>query len=370
MPLFDSDLASMSSAASELAKLADRLTPDIIHADNFRGILFASQLNSRNRYRVVSHIRDNRFFCSQRDQPTNIGGVVCKTCELGCLEFLKSKQVESTKFFMERDRQRRRQILANSASVVVTSSYLKKQINSLDIGKPILIVPNPPDIMEHIDNFQVDIYQANPPEILVVGMLNANKGQHRVVEWITRLRESIVDFRIVLAGRGRMMEKLRREASKAGHSDYLVTPGFLGRAELYRCYARSSVVLVPNTWPEPFGRVPLEAGLSRRPVVAYALGGIRESVVDGKTGVLVEALDEDALLRSTVDLVLNRQRALQMGECARRHIVDNYSLQKTADSLSAIWQAKHQTAKIETKQTKLLHARSRSDGVSLGSATN
>ena len=81
--------------------------------------------------------------------------------------------------------------------------------------------------------------------------------------------------------------------------------------------ARAWVHLCPSV-KEGWGLVVTEAGSHRVPTVGYrSAGGLRESVVDGRTGVLVDDLDE---MTEAVDrLLADERRRLAMGEAAARH---------------------------------------------------
>ena len=82
---------------------------------------------------------------------------------------------------------------------------------------------------------------------------------------------------------------------------------------------------------EPFGFAPLEAGACGLPVVARAEGGVRETVVDGETGLLVE---EDADLTSALERLLNDEAlARRMGENARRRVESTWSLPQATNRL-------------------------------------
>lgn len=68
-------------------------------------------------------------------------------------------------------------------------------------------------------------------------------------------------------------------------------PRELVLAALRRCL----FAVVPSVWPEPFGLVALEAAAAGKPVVASAIGGLRDVVADGETGLLVAPGDAGAL---------------------------------------------------------------------------
>jgi glycosyltransferase involved in cell wall biosynthesis len=75
---------------------------------------------------------------------------------------------------------------------------------------------------------------------------------------------------------------------------------------------------------EPFGYAPLEAGACGLPVVAKAEGGVRESVIDGETGLLV---DKDADLGPALARILgNDALARHMRATARRNVETTWSL--------------------------------------------
>ena len=90
--------------------------------------------------------------------------------------------------------------------------------------------------------------------------------------------------------------------------------GAVPRAELYRLMASAAALLAPVRWDEPFGLTVLEAQAAGAPVVAFARGGIPEIVIDGRTGWLVAADDEEAFVAAvrridTIDRSACRENA-------------------------------------------------------------
>jgi glycosyltransferase involved in cell wall biosynthesis len=84
---------------------------------------------------------------------------------------------------------------------------------------------------------------------------------------------------------------------------------------------------------EPFGYAPLEAAACGVPVVAKAEGGIRETVIDGQTGYLVDN-DED-LGPALAQLLSDGERARQMGKAGREDVERRWSLQAAVDRLES-----------------------------------
>jgi glycosyltransferase involved in cell wall biosynthesis len=90
------------------------------------------------------------------------------------------------------------------------------------------------------------------------------------------------------------VQRLREVAKEHDVADRVVFRGRVSRSELPGLL-RSVDVLVAVPWYEPFGMVPLEAMACGVPVVASAVGGLQDTVVDGVTGVLVPPRRPDVL---------------------------------------------------------------------------
>lgn len=100
-------------------------------------------------------------------------------------------------------------------------------------------------------------------------------------------------------GEGR---RLRRVAVEHGVHERFRILGPVSHAAMARLYRSADVVLC-TPWFEPFGLVPLEAMACRTPVVATAVGGMRDTVVDGVTGRLVETTDPAEVARAVRPLL-------------------------------------------------------------------
>jgi glycosyltransferase involved in cell wall biosynthesis len=122
-----------------------------------------------------------------------------------------------------------------------------------------------------------------------------------------------------------MAARIRDFADRAGLQDRITLHGFLGRDELLRLMRECQVVAAPTVWPEPFGRTPLEAALARRPIVAFAQGGLAESIRDGETGFLVPPGDYRAFLERVDRLVAEPVLRHAMGVAALAHVSATFS---------------------------------------------
>ncbi|MBI3582478.1 MAG: glycosyltransferase family 4 protein [Nitrospinae bacterium] len=89
--------------------------------------------------------------------------------------------------------------------------------------------------------------------------------------------------------------------------------GWVPFDEIYRLYDFSDICVIPSKWEEPFGIVALEAMASGKPVVASRVGGLKDIVVDGETGFLVENGDVDGFTEKVALLIENKSLRAEMG---------------------------------------------------------
>jgi len=118
-------------------------------------------------------------------------------------------------------------------------------------------------------------------------------------------------------GEGWWEDELRATADRLGVTDAIEFTGFVDEQAKHEELARAWVQLCPSV-KEGWGLVVTEAGAHRVPTVGYrSAGGLRESVLDGRTGVLVDDLDE---MTEAVEALLDDEwMRLEMGAAAARH---------------------------------------------------
>jgi len=186
-----------------------------------------------------------------------------------------------------------RAVLRRARLVICPSQALAEQARLLGAER-IRVIPGGVDVPDSVGD------EASPPGVLFAGRLSPEKG-------ILELVEAARGFPLVVAGDGPL-----RGAVPAAL-------GFVPHDELPALYARAAVVACPSH-REGFGVVCAEAMAHARPVVASAVGGYLDLVVDGRTGVLVPPRDVPALRAALERLLRDPELRRELGAAGRARV--------------------------------------------------
>lgn len=176
---------------------------------------------------------------------------------------------------------------------------------------------------------------ADTPTIGIVGNIKIWKGQHIVVDAVGILIREYPRLRCLVIGSvadtDYHQELLSRAKSAGIPSSSLIFTGYVPHpADLMRVM---DIVIHASVEPEPFGIVLLEAMGCGKPLISTNIGGPREIVVHGETGLLVNPGDHEALARAVSDLLADPVGAKRMGERARVRYYERYTIQKNVAAI-------------------------------------
>jgi glycosyltransferase involved in cell wall biosynthesis len=114
---------------------------------------------------------------------------------------------------------------------------------------------------------------------------------------------------------------------------------FLGFVSPIQQAVEESAIVVVPTLGEGFGMVALEAMERARPVIASAVGGLPEIVVDGDTGLVVNAGDAEGLADAIVALAGDLERAAEMGRAGRERAIREFPPARSAARIEELYRA-------------------------------
>jgi glycosyltransferase involved in cell wall biosynthesis len=154
--------------------------------------------------------------------------------------------------------------------------------------------------------------RAAEPTFVYVGRLKRYKRVDLILHAVAGLRARGIAARLAVAGRGEWEPNLRRLAASLGIEGHVEFHGFVSeerKRDLFRS-AWANVFVSPK---EGWGMTNIEAAACGTATVASDSPGLRESVVDGRTGLLVPHADVAALTAALVGLATDRARVEELG---------------------------------------------------------
>jgi len=161
---------------------------------------------------------------------------------------------------------------------------------------------------------------------------------------LVRLRDDMPDVHLEIAGDGPERARLESEVAARGLSGAVT---FLGwRADIRAVMSGWDVFGLPSR-EEAFPIAALEAMALGLPVVASAVGGVPELVLDGQTGWLVPPGDPDALAQRLGALLLDPELRRAMGAAGRDHVRWHFSVEQMVNAIAQIYDRVLQSPRVD-----------------------
>jgi len=155
----------------------------------------------------------------------------------------------------------------------------------------------------------------NRPLIGMFSRLSYWKGQHILLEAASQIPDvHVLLVGDALFGEAEYMEKLKNIASQESLQGRVHWLGF--RQDIPALMKACDAIAHCSTAPEPFGRVIVEAQLSKRPAIATLGGGTSEIITNGVTGLLIPPNDPQLLAAAMQQIFSDREATQKMVEVA------------------------------------------------------
>lgn len=224
--------------------------------------------------------------------------------------------------------------LKSCDKVIAVSKDDKKDIiecYGIEEGR-VEVIPNGVDIRKYRRRENSSIlekYRVMKPYVLFLGRLSRQKGVFDAVEASRRLPKGV---KLVLVT-GKADEKgLEEELAKRvnDRENILWVNKMLTEAEVVALCSGCEVFLSPSVY-EPFGIMNLEAMACSRPVVSTRVGGIKDVVVDGETGFLVDPGSPEDLAEAVNKILFDKALAEKMGRAGRMRVAKEFSWERIAE---------------------------------------
>lgn len=148
--------------------------------------------------------------------------------------------------------------------------------------------------------------------LIYLGSLSKDKGIEDALRVFSLLNKR-GDFQFWVVGKSdpRYLDLLKKQVKKLGLERKVKFWGFISEEKKYKLLARAHVLVNPSI-REGWGLVVIEAASMGTPTVAFDVPGLRDSIVDGKTGVLDKRGTIETMTKEIIDLINNSERYQKM----------------------------------------------------------
>ena len=236
-------------------------------------------------------------------------------------------------------------LVANAANeVIVNSNYMKSEVQRL-FGLPfekINVVPNGVNLnkftgMDRDYSFRRKYAMDNEKIILFMGRLVYEKGVQNLIAAMPKVLSSYHDAKLVIAGKGGMLDELKAQADYLGISNKVYFAGYMNGNDVEKMYKAADISVFPSTY-EPFGIVALEGMLAERPIVVSDAGGLGEIVEHRVTGMKSYCGNPNSIADSILELLFNPELCDNIVKNAKIKVKENYNWQKIAQDTHFTYQ--------------------------------
>jgi glycosyltransferase involved in cell wall biosynthesis len=321
---------------SAYRKILEKENPDIIHLHNTHYFVSPLIIKRLSRLKpVVKFVHDARFFC-----PSLGKKVICSSKEVckypvgikcfnrkDCYPFHSNgaNLIENLhKFTLVSYELRVSKMLDR---IIVGSRYMYDElVRNRFAGEKISIIPC------YTNKVFDDTEEINEEKklIMYIGRIERGKGIQQFINALTYIKDQ--QWQVEIIGDGSFMDEAEEMVEKFGFKERIKFLGMLSDREIDKCYQRCRMVVLPSIVPESFGLIGIEAMAFGKTTVAFDSGGIREWLVDGETGFLIERGNIKKMANKIYQILEDEQLTAKMGkigmECVEKFYRKDLHLKK------------------------------------------
>lgn len=172
--------------------------------------------------------------------------------------------------------------------------------------------------------------------LIAVGSLVARKRHSSIIRAFADIPDRPGNARLVILGEGGERSRLEQLAASCGLQDKVILPG---RRDDVAAWVAASDIFVHAALDEAFGLAVAEAMACGKPAIAAGTMGPAEIVEDGENGLLVADGSAAGLSQAMARLIADGALRARLGQTARSHAVQRYSLSAMCRNYAALYQS-------------------------------
>jgi glycosyltransferase involved in cell wall biosynthesis len=234
-----------------------------------------------------------------------------------------------------------KRVLQDADAVIVASNATFEAVNEIIEKDRIKFIPNG----VNLGKFNPSLDCTYLREKLGVGnwsVIFSLRSHERVygLEYLIRAAEIVSkqrdDVLFILGGDGTLRQTHEKLVTELGLRKKIIFTGKIAREEVPYYYCLSKIVVVPSV-QEAFGLAVSEAMACEKPVIGSNLGGIRDQIVDGQSGFLVEPKSPIKIAEKILWLLANPDESTRMGLNGRKIVEEKFNIEKRIDKVIKVY---------------------------------
>lgn len=171
--------------------------------------------------------------------------------------------------------------------------------------------------------------------VIHIGNFSPEKNHKFLIEIFSDIKKIQSDIKLICVGNGILFDEIKRLIEFNGLNDTVFLLGF--RQDIPELLAASDCIVLTSK-VEGVPGVILEAGTQKIPAIATNVGGVKEALIDGKTGFLIDGFDKNEFKNKLIELMTNDELRKRFGENAYEMISKGYDPKLNARKFEKLYQ--------------------------------
>ena len=231
-------------------------------------------------------------------------------------------------------------VLREAAKIIITqpdylesSPYLKKYRDKIEV------IPNGVDTERFRSMAEIEKEEHTLFFLSLLDEFHKYKGLDYLLDAMMIVRKDVPDVKLIIGGKGELLDFYKRKANSMGIKDNLEFIGFIPDEKLVEYYNECSVFVLPSisSTQEGFGIVLLEALACETPVISTEIVGVAEDVKENNAGIIVPPKNPEVLADAIIKLLNDEDLAKKMGKNGRKLVEEKYTWERVTEEIFKLY---------------------------------
>lgn len=235
-------------------------------------------------------------------------------------------------------------LLKTADRIIITQpGYVQFSSHLMNYQDKIEVIPNGVDVDKfHPKKIYEDGYADERNIIFFLSLLDEfhkYKGLEYLLKALKIVKKEIPSLKLIVGGKGILMEYYRKMAASMGLEDNVEFAGFIPDENMADYYSKANVFVLPSisSLQEGFGIVALEALACQTPVITTKIVGVADDLEKTKAGIVVPPKDSERLAEAIINILGDNEMQKEMGKRGRKLVSEKYTWIGVARSVEKLY---------------------------------